>query len=101
MVSAAKNRRRKGGRFPTVRHENLSGFIGRSRSPTRAQAEEREEGRRLEWDHGNTNYMSFAKRKPESPRAAGGSFVYNRNSNGPRTEPRSLVSKNPVDLDLV
>ncbi len=43
-----------GGMFPTVRHEHLLGFIGRSHSPAQAQAEEREERRRLDWDRGNT-----------------------------------------------
>ncbi len=45
--------RKKAGRFPTVRHEHLLGLIGRSHFPTRAQAEEREERRWLDWDRGN------------------------------------------------
>ncbi len=58
-VSAAKKDGERGGRFPTMRHEHLLGLIRRSHSP--AQAEEREESRRLDWDRGNTIFTAFAK----------------------------------------
>ncbi len=78
-VSAAEKDGERGGRFPAV------GLIGRSHVPAQAQAEESEERRRLNWDRGNTIFTSSAKRKAESPRAAGRSFIYIRKSNGPMT----------------
>ncbi len=68
---------KRGGRFSTVRHEHFLGLIGGSHSAAQAQAEEREERRRLDWDRGNTIFTSSAKRKAESPRAVGRSFIYN------------------------
>ncbi len=53
--------------------------VGGGRS--QAQAEEREEGRRLDWNRGNTIFTSSAKMKAELPRAAGRAFIYNRKSN--------------------
>ncbi len=59
-----------GGRFPIVRPEHLLGLIGRSHSPDQAQAEEREERRRLDWEHssppvsGEVNYISIVWRGP-------------------------------------
>ncbi len=41
-VSAAEKDREMGGRFSTVRHENLMGLIGRPHSSAQAQAEEGE-----------------------------------------------------------
>ncbi len=41
--------RERGGRPQTVRHEHLLGLIGRSHFPARAQAEEREERRWLDF----------------------------------------------------
>ncbi len=70
-MSAAEKDGERGGRFPTVRYEHLLGLIGRSHFPAQSQAEEREERRRLDWDRGNTIFTSSAKRKAESPRAAG------------------------------
>ncbi len=86
-VCAAEKDGESGGRFPTVRHAHLLGLIGRSHFPAQAQTEESEERRWLDWDRGNTIFSSSAKRKAESPRAAGRSFIYNRKSNGPMTEP--------------
>ncbi len=54
-----------------MRHEHLLGLIGRSHSIVQAQAEEREESRRLDWDRGNTIFTSSAKRKAESQRMSG------------------------------
>ncbi len=54
-----------------MRHDDLLGLIGRSHSPAQAQAEEREERRRLDLDRGNAIFTSFAKRKAESLRAVG------------------------------
>ncbi len=70
-----------------VRHAHLLGLIGRSHFSAQTQTEESEDRRRLDWDRGYTIFMSSAKRKAESPRAAGRSFMYNRKSNGPITEP--------------
>ncbi len=53
-VSATEKDGERGGRLPTVTHEHLLGLIGRSIFPAMAQAEEREERRWLDWDHGNT-----------------------------------------------
>ncbi len=86
-VSAAENDGESGGRFPTVRHAHLLGLIGRSYFSAQAQAEESEYRRRRDWDRGYTTFTSSAKRKAESPRAAGRSFMDNRKSNGPITEP--------------
>ncbi len=49
------------GGFPTVRHERLLGLIGRSQCPAKAQAEEQEAIRRLDWDRVNTIFTSSAK----------------------------------------
>ncbi len=86
-VSAAEKDKERGGRFPTVRYEHLLGLIGRSHFPAQAQAEERKERRRLDWDRGNTIFKSSAKRKAESPKAVGRSFIYNRKRNGSMTDP--------------
>ncbi len=85
-VSAAENDGESGWRFPTVRHAHLLGLIGRSHFPAQAQAEESEDRRRFDWGRGNTIFTSSAKRKAESPRAVGRSFIFNRISNGPMTE---------------
>ncbi len=77
-VSAAEKGGGKGGRFPTMRHEHLLGLISRFHSSAQAQAEEREERRRFVWDCGNTIFALSAKRKAESPRAVGTSFIYNK-----------------------
>ncbi len=82
-MSAAENDGESGGRFPTVRHAHLLGLLGRSHFSAQAQAEVSEDRRRLDWDRGYTIFTSSAKRKAESPRAAGRSFMYNRKSNGP------------------
>ncbi len=76
-MSAAEKDGESGGMFPTVGHAHLLGLIGRSTFPAQAQAEEREERKRLNWDRGNTIFTSSAKRKAESPRAVGRSFIYN------------------------
>ncbi len=68
-----------------MRHAHLLGLIGRCHFS--AQAEESEDRRRLDWDREYTIFTSSVKRKAESPRAAGRSFMYNRKSNGPITEP--------------
>ncbi len=86
-VSAVEKDGERGGRFPKVRHEHLLGLIGRSIFPAQAQVEEREERKRLDLDRGNTIFTSSAKREAEWLRAAGRSFMYNRKSNGPMTEP--------------
>ncbi len=70
-LSAAENDGERGGRFPTVRHAHLLGLIGRSDFSAQAQAEEIEDRRRLDWDHGYTIFTSSA----ESPNAAGRSFM--------------------------
>ncbi len=70
-VSAAENDGERGGRFPTVRHKHLMGLICRSHFHAQAQAEERGERRRLDWNRGSTVLTSSAKRKAEFPRAAG------------------------------
>ncbi len=54
-VSAAENDGENGGRFPTVRYAHLLGLIGRSHFSAQAQAEESEDRRRLDWDHGFTS----------------------------------------------
>ncbi len=87
LVSVAEKDGESGGRFPTVRHARLLGLIGRSHFPAQAQADESEDRRRLDWDRWNTIFTSSAKRKAESLRAAGRSFIYNRISNGPTAEP--------------
>ncbi len=69
-----------------MRHGHLLGFIGKSHSTAQAQAGEREERRRLDWDRGNTIFTSSVKGIAESLRAAGSSFIYYRKSNGPITE---------------
>ncbi len=76
-VSATEKDGEMGGRFPTVRHEHLLGLIGRSHFPTQTQEKESEERRWHDWDRGNTIFTSSAKRKAESPRLAGRSFIYN------------------------
>ncbi len=86
-VSAAEKDGEREGRFPPVRHEHLLRLIGRSHSSPQAQTEEREEKRPLDWDCGSIIFTSSAKRKAESPRAMGRSFIYNRKRNGPVTEP--------------
>ncbi len=86
-VSTVEKDGESGGRFRTVRHEHLLGLVGRSHFPAQLQAEESEERRLLDWDRGNTIFTSSAKSKAESLRAAGRSFIYNRKSNGPMTEP--------------
>ncbi len=86
-ASASEKDGERGGRFPTVKHEQLLGLIGWSHSPGQAQAEERGGRKRLDWDHRNTIFMLSAKRKAESLRAAGRSFLSNRKSNGPMIEP--------------
>ncbi len=64
-VSAAENDGESGGRFPTVRHANLLGLIGRSHFSAQAEAEEIEDRRRLDWDRGYTIFTSSAKRKAD------------------------------------
>ncbi len=86
-VSAAEKDGESGGRFPTVRHAHLLGFIGGSHFSAQAKAEESEDRRRLDWDRGYTIFTSSAKRKADSSTAAGRSFVYHRTSNAPLTEP--------------
>ncbi len=70
-----------------MRHAHLLGLIGRSHLSAQAQADESEDRRRLDWDRGHTIFTSSAKRKAESPRAAGRSFIYNIKGNGSMTEP--------------
>ncbi len=53
-VSAAEKDGESGGRFPTVRHAHLLGLIGRSHFPAKAQVEESEDRRWLDWDRGKT-----------------------------------------------
>ncbi len=86
-MSAAENDGESGVRFPTVRYAHLLGLIGRSHSSAQAQAEESDDRRRLDWDLGYIIFFSSARRKAESPRAAGRSFMYNRQRNGSITEP--------------
>ncbi len=86
-VSAAEKGEERGGRFQALRHAHLLGLIGRSHLSAQAQAEESEDRRWLDWDRGYTISTTSAKRKAESPRAVGRSFMYNRKSNGPITEP--------------
>ncbi len=87
LASSAEKDGGRGGKFPTVRHGHLLELIGWSHSHAQAQAEEREERRWLDWDCGNTIITSSAKRKAQSPRVAGRSFIYNRKSNGAISEP--------------
>ncbi len=86
LASAEEKDGERGGRFPTMRHAHLLGLIGRSHFPAQAQKEESEDRRRLDWDRGNTIFSSSAKRKSESPRATGRSFIYNRKCTGPMTD---------------
>ncbi len=86
-VSTAEKDGESVGRFPSVRHEYLLGLIGRPHFPAQAQVEEREDRRRFDWDRWSTILMAFAKRRAESPSAAGRSVIYNRKSNWPKTEP--------------
>ncbi len=86
-VPAAEKDRECRGRFPTVRHAHLLGLIGRSHFPAQAQSEESEDRTWLGWDRWNTIFTSSAKKKAESPRMVGRSFIYNRKRNGPMTEP--------------
>ncbi len=85
-MSAAEKDEESGVRFPAVRHAHLLGLIGISHFSAQAQAEESEDRRRLDWDRGYTIFTSSAKRKAESPRAAGRSYIYNRKNNGSMTE---------------
>ncbi len=55
----------RGGRFPTVKHEHLLGLIGRSHSTAQAQAAEREERRKLEWESREVRYIEGAKSMPK------------------------------------
>ncbi len=91
-----------------MRHAHLLGLIGRSHFSAQAQAEESEDRRQLDWDREYTIFTSSEKRKEESPRAAGRSFMFNRKSNGLISEPfgnatmtGSLLRKDAVDLYLV
>ncbi len=84
-VSATEKDGESGGRLPTVRHAHLLELIGRSHFPAQAQEEESED--RWWLDRGNTIFTSSAKRKADSPRAVGRSFMYDRKSNSPITEP--------------
>ncbi len=78
------------------------GLIGSSHFSAQDQAEESEDRRRLDWDRGYTIFTSSAKRKAESPRAAGRSFFNKRKSNGLITDPfGSLLRKDAIDLDMV
>ncbi len=97
LASAVEKGGERGVRFPTVRHEHLLGLIGRSHSPTKAQAEESEYRRRLDWDRGYTIFTSSAKRKAESPRAVG---RYNRKCTGPMTEPWGTSLRHDYDYNL-
>ncbi len=86
-LSAAEKDGESGETLPTVRHAHFWGLISRSHFSAQAQSEESEDKRRLYWDRGYTIFTSSPKRKAESPRAAGRSFMYNRKSNGLITEP--------------
>ncbi len=108
LVSTVEKDGESGGGFPTVKHDHLLGLVGRCHFPAQVHAEESEERKLLDWDRGNTIFTSSTKSKAESLRAAGRSFIYNRKSNGPMTEPwetplrqEALLRKDAIDLDLV
>ncbi len=62
-VSAAEKDGESGGRLPTMRHEHLSGLIGRFHFPAQAQEEESEERKWLDWVRGNTFSRNLKKGK--------------------------------------
>ncbi len=84
-MSASEKDGESEGRFPTVRHEHLLGFICMSHFPALTQPEESEERRWLDWDRGNTIFTLSTKKKQNHREFS--SFIYNRKSNGPMTEP--------------